>query len=178
MKLNLKVKEPLTDAYPHLQQFKEFSCSDKKLRFVFHLLDEEGDLYKESDIDYRVADAAKKAGITFTNNILDDKEITLAICRYFVINNHHTYELWFSKLVAFSECNFQIRLGIGDAKDPMAAMKTKMQVLELAEELRVDIKKLERQLFTDPISEKVVKESVENRTLHYAEKYAMEQSVI
>ena len=64
MKLNLKVKEPLTDAYPHLQQFKEFSCSDKKLRFVFHLLDEEGDLYKESDIDYRVADAAKKAGIT------------------------------------------------------------------------------------------------------------------
>jgi len=172
MKYNPNAKGTILEAYPELQNFEEFSGSDEKLRFVIILLDEEN---QEGDIERRVASAAKKAGLR-PDGLLEDKEVERMLCRYFIVLNNQTFELWLSKLIAFGEANYQLRSSVTLYKDPIKAMEVKLKVGEGAERLRKDIMNLERALFKDPVVEKKIKQSVEGRTIHYAELFAMENS--
>lgn len=173
MKYNLSVKEPILEAYPHLAQFEEFQGDDKKLRFVLSLLNPDDE---ESDLDRRIASAAKTAKLN-KDGILEDKQVEAMLCRYFIILNNDTFELWLSKKIAFGECNHRLRESVADSKDPIGSMKTKLQVSELAETLRSDILKLERQLFKDEKVAKKIKESVQNMPLHFIERWAETDTV-
>lgn len=175
MKIDVKCAEPLIEKYPHLSTYEEFNGSDSKLRFVISLLNEEDE---ETDMSRRVANAAKIAKIKVVDGILDDKEVEAMMCRYFILLNNDTFELWLSKKIAFGEANFQIRASVREYKDPIKAMSVKMQVSGAAESLRTDILSLERHLFKDEKIEKKIKESIQNRTIHYAELYADSDSVI
>lgn len=171
MKYDIKVKQPILEAYPQLAQFEEFQGDDDKLRFVIALLDEEGSAFKESNTSRRCSIAAKASGTKFDQESLRDPQIERMICRWFCIHNNHAYELWFSKLVAFGDCNHRLRTGDSATKD----LKTEA---ELSEKLRVDIMKLERQLFRDNIAESKVKEAIQSRSLHFVEKYAETDTVV
>lgn len=178
MKIDLKTTEPLIDAYPQLASYDEFyGYPDDKLRFVVALLNEEDE---ETDLSRRVANAAKIAKIKVTEGILDDKEVERMMCRYFILLNNDTFELWLSKKIAFGEANYQIRAAVNLYKDPIKATEIKLKVSQAAEILRTDILKLEKQLFkkTGTEIEKKIKESTQSRTVHYAELYAEENTVI
>ena len=176
MRFDPEAKKPLLEEYPYLDSFEEFKGDDKKLRFVIYLLDPESPLYQESDLNRRIQMAANKTGLKKVS--LDDPQIETMICRYFILVNNDTFELWLSKKIAFGDCNHQIRASVDHAKDPIKAMETKLKVSSLAETLRTDILKLERILFKGTDIDKKIKESFDNRTLHYAELYAEKNSVL
>lgn len=173
MKYDLKGKEPLLQTYPQLAQFEEFQGDDSKLRFVLSLLNPEDE---ETDIERKIANAAKAAKVN-KDGILEDKEVELMMCRYFVILNNDTFELWLSMKIALGEANHQIRSSVALYKDPIKAMEIKLKVSQGAETLRTNILHLERQLFKDDKIGKKIKDSVQNRSVHYAELYAEENTV-
>lgn len=167
-------KEPLLKAFPDLADYEEFHGSDAKLRFVIALLNEDD---KETDLERRVAKAAKIAKIKNTEGILEDNEVERMMCRYFIILNKDTFELWLSKKIGLGEANHQIRSSVVGYKDPIKAMEIKLKVGQGAEILRKDILQLERQLFRDAVVEKKIKASVSNRVIHYAELHAESDTV-
>lgn len=172
MKYNLKSDKPLLEAYPELSAYPEYAeCADSKLRFVFAFLDEEN---KETSLVSRISKACKIAKIPNDENIINDKQIERAMCRYFILLNNPTYELWLSKSTAFNEVTHQLRVPVTLAKDPIKSMEVKMKVADLSEKLRTDIMKLERTLFKDPVIEKKIKEATSQRVIHYVEEYAQE----
>lgn len=175
MKYDPSNKKPLLEAYPTLKRFEEFN-DDKKLRYVIWLLDEESPLAEESDIDRRSKAAMKKCGLKIESP-LEDPDIEKMICRYFILINHQTYELWFSKLVAFGETNHQIRTPVG-SKNALKNTETKLKVGELSEKLRVDIMKLQLELFKDEAIGKKIKKATEARVVHYAEEKAEKDTAI
>lgn len=173
-KYDLKISEPLIEAYPELSRFDEFIGDDSKLRFVIALLDADD---KNTDLSKRIYQAAKIAGLKGGDELLDDQEIERMLCRYFVILNNETFETWLSKKVSFGEAAHQLRASISNTKDPLKATELKLKINELIEKLRTDILKLERTLFKDPLIERKIKESTSNRVIHYAERFAESDTV-
>lgn len=168
MKFPIKSKSKLIVQYPELAEYDEFLGDDTRLRFVILLLD---DADKENDIKRRVSKAARQANLRISKP-LEDKEVTKMMIRYFIIQNNHAFELWLSKIISFGEANFQIRQSVDNAKDQIKAMELKLKVGVYTDALLLEILKLERTLFKDPLVEKKIKESLAGRVVHYAELYA------